>query len=189
MQDNKNTSMIIGVIVIAVVAIGAFFIFRNNKDDTKTTSTPSSQTQNQASTPTASKNIVETAISNPQFSTLVAAVKAAGLVDTLSSSGPFTLFAPTNAAFDKLPAGTLDSLLKDPVKLKDILTYHVVSGNVKAADVVKLTKATTVEGKDVMVKVDGSMVKINESNVTQTDISTTNGTIHVIDSVLLPPAQ
>ena len=136
-----------------------------------------------------SKNIVEIASGNPDFSTLVTAVKAAGLVDTLSGSGPFTVFAPTNEAFNKLPAGTLDSLLKDPAKLKAILTYHVVSADVKAADVVKLTKATTVEGKDVAIKVDGSTVKVNDATVTKTDIAASNGTIHVIDTVLLPPAN
>lgn len=188
MQDNKTTPMIIGVVVIAVIAVGAFFVFRN-KDDKKATSTQTSQTQTQKETTMEAKNIVEIASSNPDFSTLVTAVKAAGLVETLSGSGPFTVFAPTNAAFEKLPAGTLDSLLKDPAKLKSILTYHVVSGNVKAADVVKLTKATTVEGQDVSVKVDGSMVMINDSKVTKTDISASNGTIHVIDTVLLPPAN
>lgn len=189
MQDNKTSSMVIAVVVIAIVAIGAFFIFRNNKDDKKTTSNNTTQTQVQKETATETKNIVEVASSDPQFSTLVTAVKTAGLVDTLSGSGPFTVFAPTNAAFDKLPAGTLDSLLKDPAKLKSILTYHVVAGNVKAADVVKLTKATTVEGKDVTIKVDGSMVMINDANVTKTDITASNGTIHVIDTVLLPPAN
>ena len=180
--------MIIGVVVIAVIAVGAFFIFRN-KDNKKTTSTNTTQTQTQKETTMETKNIVEIASSNPDFSTLVTAVKAAGLVDTLSGSGPLTVFAPTNEAFAKLPAGTLDALLKDPAKLKDILTYHVVSGNVKAADVVKLTKATTVEGKDVAVKVNGSSVMINDSNVIKTDIAASNGTIHVIDTVLLPPTN
>lgn len=191
MQDNnKNTMVIVAVIAVIALAAGGVFITRNNnKDDKKSTTTNTSQTQSTSKPEAESKNIVEIASSNPDFSTLVTAVKAAGLVDTLSGTGPFTVFAPTNEAFAKLPAGTLDSLLKDPAKLKAILTYHVVSGNVKAADVVKLTKATTVEGKDVTVKVDGSMVMINDANVTKTDIAASNGTIHVIDTVLLPPAQ
>jgi uncharacterized surface protein with fasciclin (FAS1) repeats len=131
--------------------------------------------------------IVEVAAGNPDFSTLVAAVKAAGLVDTLNSAGPFTVFAPTNAAFAKLPAGTVQSLLKpeNKDKLTAILTYHVVAGKVMAADVVKLKSADTVNGKAVAI--DASMgVKINDANVTATDIKASNGVIHVIDTVLIP---
>ncbi|MEI7819152.1 MAG: fasciclin domain-containing protein [bacterium] len=134
----------------------------------------------------ASKNIVEIASADPQFSTLVTAVKAAGLVETLSGPGPFTVFAPTNDAFAKLPAGTLDSLLADPAKLKAVLTYHVVSGDVKAADVVKLTSVTTVNGKTAPITVAGNVVKVGPATVTATDIAATNGTIHVIDTVLVP---
>lgn len=187
MQESKNT-IIAAVAVVLVVAIGGGLLLansNNDKDKNKKTET----TQTQAADKKESNTIVDVAIGNPDFSTLVTAIKAAGLVDTLSSEGPFTVFAPTNEAFDKLPAGTLDSLLKDPAKLKDILTYHVVSGNVKAADVVKLTNATTVQGKDVSIKVDGSMVMVNDANVTKTDISASNGTIHVIDTVLLPPTN
>lgn len=136
-----------------------------------------------------SQNIVQIAAGNPDFSTLVAAVQAAGLVDTLSGTGPFTVFAPTNAAFAKLPAGTLDTLLKPENKqqLIDILTYHVVAGAVKAADVVKLASAKTVNGAEVKITVSGSSVMVNDSNVTATDIIASNGVIHVIDAVLLPP--
>ncbi len=130
-------------------------------------------------------DIVDTAVSAGSFSTLVAAVKAAGLVDTLKGKGPFTVFAPTDDAFAKLPAGTVDSLLKDVPKLKEILTYHVVSGKVMAADVSKLTKATTVQGTDV--KIDASSgVKINDATVTTADVAADNGVIHIIDTVLLP---
>ncbi|MGF1517075.1 MAG: fasciclin domain-containing protein [Nodosilinea sp.] len=130
-------------------------------------------------------DIVDTAVSAGSFSTLVAAVKAAGLVDTLKGKGPFTVFAPTDDAFAKLPAGTVDSLLKDVPKLKAILTYHVVSGKVMAADVGKLTKATTVQGTDV--KIDASSgVKINNATVTTADVAADNGVIHIIDTVLLP---
>ena len=130
-------------------------------------------------------DIVDTAVNAGSFSTLVAAVKAAGLVDTLKGAGPFTVFAPTDEAFAKLPDGTVDALLKDIPKLKQILTYHVVSGKVMAADVVKLKSATTVEGSDV--KIDASNgVKVNDSTVTTPDVATDNGVIHIIDTVLLP---
>lgn len=132
--------------------------------------------------------VVAVAAGNPDFSTLVAAVKAAGLVDTLNGSGPFTVFAPTNAAFAKLPAGTVENLLKpeNKDKLVAVLTYHVVPGKVTAADVVKLDTATTVNGKAADITVAGGAVKIDGANVTATDIKASNGVIHVIDSVILP---
>jgi len=133
------------------------------------------------------KDIVDTAVAAGSFKTLVTAVKAAGLVDTLKSAGPFTVFAPTDAAFAKLPAGTLEGLLKDPAKLKAVLTYHVVAGDVMAADVVKLTSAKTVEGADVTIKVMGGKVMVNNAHVVKTDIKCSNGVIHVIDTVILPP--
>ncbi|MBK9600526.1 MAG: fasciclin domain-containing protein [Anaerolineales bacterium] len=136
-------------------------------------------------------DIVDTAVADGRFTTLVAAVQAAELVDTLKGEGPFTVFAPTDDAFAALPAGTLDSLLLPENKqaLTDILLYHVVSGNVMAADVTALTSATTVLGKDVTVKVDMGNVYINDAQVIITDIATSNGVIHVIDAVLLPPAD
>jgi uncharacterized surface protein with fasciclin (FAS1) repeats len=134
------------------------------------------------------KNIVETAVSAGQFNTLAAALKAAGLVTTLEGPGPFTVFAPTDAAFAKLPAGTVDSLLKpkNKKKLIAILTYHVVAGDVTAADVVKLTSAKTLNGQSVTITVNGGTVKINDATVVKTDITANNGVIHVIDSVLMP---
>ncbi|MBD1815298.1 fasciclin domain-containing protein [Microcoleus sp. MON1_C1] len=130
-------------------------------------------------------DIVDTAVSAGSFTTLVAAVKAAGLVDTLKGAGPFTVFAPTDEAFAKLPEGTVEALLKDIPKLTKILTYHVVSGKVMAADVVNLKSAKTVEGSEV--KIDASNgVKINDSTVTTADVAADNGVIHIIDSVLLP---
>ena len=137
------------------------------------------------------KDIVDTAVADGRFQTLVAGVQAAELVDTLKGEGPFTVFAPTDDAFAKLPAGTLDSLLLPENKqaLTDILLYHVVSGNVMAADVVNLESATTVLGKDVAIKVEDGKVFINDAEVIITDIETSNGTIHVIDSVILPPAE
>lgn len=134
------------------------------------------------------QTVVDIAVGNPDFSTLVAALKAADLVDTLSGNGPFTVFAPTNAAFEKLPAGTLDSLLKpeNKAQLTAILTYHVVAGKVLAADVVKLTSAKTVQGSDVAINVKDGGVKVDEANVVSTDIAGSNGVIHVIDTVILP---
>jgi len=135
-------------------------------------------------------DIVDTAINAGTFKTLVAAVKAAGLVETLKSKGPFTVLAPNDEAFAKLPEGTVEGLLKDIPKLKSILTYHVISGKVMAADIVKLKTAKTVQGQEV--KIDASKwhlhknPKINGANVLKVDIATDNGVIHVIDKVLLP---
>jgi transforming growth factor-beta-induced protein len=138
-----------------------------------------------------SNTIVDIAAGNPDFSTLVAAVLAADLAEALSGEGPFTVFAPTNEAFAKLPAGTLESLLLPENKqaLTDILLYHVVSGSVLAADVVNLSEAETLLGKNVNIKVDMGNVMINEATVVATDIIADNGVIHVIDSVILPPAD
>jgi uncharacterized surface protein with fasciclin (FAS1) repeats len=135
-----------------------------------------------------SKDIVDTAVGAGSFSTLVAAVKAAGLVDVLKGEGPFTVFAPTDDAFKKLPEGTLEDLLKpeNKEKLAGILKYHVVSGKVKAADVVKLTSAKTVQGSEVKITVDGDKVKVDGANVVKTDVEASNGVIHVIDAVILP---
>jgi len=131
------------------------------------------------------KNIVETAIEAGSFKTLVAAVEAANLVDTLTSEGPFTVFAPTDEAFAKLPEGTVESLLKDKAKLTSILTYHVVSGKVMSKDVMNLKKAKTVQGQDINIDT-RSGVKVNNANVVKADIETSNGVIHVIDTVILP---
>lgn len=134
-------------------------------------------------------DIVDTAVADGRFTTLVAAVEAAGLVDTLKSEGPFTVFAPTDDAFAKLPAGTVDSLLlpENLEQLKNILLYHVVSGKVMAADVVTLTSADTALGQSISIKVEDGNVYLNDTvMVIITDIETSNGVIHVIDTVLLP---
>ena len=138
---------------------------------------------------TNTQNIVDTAVAAGQFKTLAAALGAAGLIDTVKGAGPFTVFAPTDAAFAKLPAGTVENLLnpENKAQLTAILTYHVVPGKVMAADVVKLKEAKTVNGKMLQVKVNRSNVMINDANVT--DIAASNGVIHVIDAVLLPPAS
>ena len=137
----------------------------------------------------AEKDIVDIAVEDGRFTTLVAAVTAADLVDTLKGEGPFTVFAPTDDAFAKLPEGTVEALLEDIPALTDILLYHVVSGKVMAADVVSLSSATTVLGKDIAIKVEGDKVMINDAQVIITDIEASNGVIHVIDTVLLPPAE
>jgi len=136
------------------------------------------------------KDIVDTAVAAGSFKTLVAAVKAAGLVDTLKGAGPFTVFAPTDEAFAKLPAGTVEELLKpeNKKKLTDILTYHVLAGKVMAADV-KTMEAKTVQGSSAMIKVADGKVTIDKANVVKTDIEASNGVIHVIDSVIMPTVK
>ena len=131
-------------------------------------------------------DIVDTAVAAGSFKTLATALEAAGLVDTLKGAGPFTVFAPTDAAFAKLPAGTVEGLLKDKAKLTSILTYHVVPGKVMAADVVKLDGAKTVNGQSVAIKVVDGKVMVDNATVTQADVGASNGVIHVIDTVLLP---
>ena len=133
-------------------------------------------------------NIVETAVAAGQFKTLAAALEAAGLIDALTGKGPFTVFAPTDEAFAKLPAGTVESLLKpeNKEKLVAILTYHVVPGKVAAQDVVKMNDAKTVNGKSVKIMSHGGKVMVDNATVTKTDIQASNGVIHVIDTVLLP---
>lgn len=133
-------------------------------------------------------DIIDTAVAAGSFKTLASAVTAAGLIDTLKGTGPFTVFAPNDEAFAKLPAGTVDDLLKDIPKLKAILTYHVVAGKVMAADVLKMDgqPATTVNGETLQISTNGG-VKLNGNvHVTKTDIECTNGVIHIVDTVLLP---
>lgn len=152
------------------------------------------------------KNIIETAISNPEFSTLVTAIKAAGLVENLSAVGPFTVFAPTNKAFAKIPMSTLDSLLADKTKLTSILTYHVVAGKVMLQDAEKITEAKTLEGSEIKISIESEVmiteevtpdvsvveldshsdILINNAHITIPDIECSNGVIHAIDTVLMP---
>ncbi len=186
------------VLIVGVVSLGSLLGAACSSDsetsasETTTTTTAESRTATTAGA-TADQTIVEVAASNPDFSTLVSAVQAAGLADTLSGPGPYTVFAPTNEAFAELPAATLQSLLEpaNQETLKKILTYHVVAGEVMAADV-QPGPVTTVEGQPFTVEVNGSDVilvdgKGNRAKVTATDIVTSNGVIHVIDGVLLPP--
>jgi transforming growth factor-beta-induced protein len=157
------------VTIMAVIALGTTLLFAGSKSAPKS-------------------DIVETAVAAGQFNTLAKALQAAGLVDTLKGPGPFTVFAPTDEAFAKLPAGAVEDLLKpeNKEKLVKILTYHVVPGEVKAAQVVKLDQAKTVEGQDVKINVNGGSVMVDNANVVKTDIVCSNGVIHVIDSVMMP---
>jgi len=137
------------------------------------------------------KDIVDTAVAAGSFNTLAKALTAADLVTTLNGPGPFTVFAPTDEAFAKLPAGTVENLLKPENKamLRRVLTYHVVPGRVTAADVVKVSFAKAVSGDTLSIKADGSAVTVNNSKVVKTDIAASNGVIHVVDTVLLPPSE
>ena len=137
---------------------------------------------------TPQKDIVDTAVAAGSFNTLATALKAAGLVDTLKGKGPFTVFAPTDAAFAKLPAGTVEGLLKpeNKSKLVSILTYHVVSGSVPSSQVVKMTSAKTVEGQSVKISMKDGNVMVDNAKVVSADVMASNGVIHVIDSVILP---
>jgi uncharacterized surface protein with fasciclin (FAS1) repeats len=138
---------------------------------------------------TEEKNIVQTAVAAGQFKTLAKLLTRAGLGGALTQPGPYTVFAPTDAAFKKVPKKTLNALLKNKAKLKAVLLYHVVSGKVTAADVVKLTTAKTLNGKSVRIRVSGSNVFVNSAKVTTPDVMATNGVIHVINRVLIPPAR
>ena len=176
----------------AALAVGGILLAACGTASSTASSSSSMSTASPTAMPAATQNIVQIASANSDFSTLVTAVKAAGLVDTLSGAGPFTVFAPTNEAFAALPAGTLDTLLKPENKatLASILTYHVVSRSVYAKDV-KPGDVTTVNGATFTVSVDSGSVFItdgkgNKAKITQTDIAATNGVIHVINAVLLP---
>jgi len=189
------------ILPLAAVLAIALTTAACGSDDTETGAAAAPASTSATATPSpspsesmAGSDIVDTAVAAGDFTTLAAALEAAGLVETLKGEGPFTVFAPTDAAFAKLPAGTVETLLKDPKgDLTQILTYHVVPGKVLAADVVKLDgqKVTTVQGGDLTVGVDGDKVSLTDAagntvNVTATDIEASNGVIHVIDGVLMP---
>lgn len=173
----------------AAVITSATFVACNN-GETKSAETPAADTtvKEEVMAPAAPKDIVDVAIGSPDHTTLVAAVTAAGLVETLKGAGPFTVFAPTNAAFTALPAGTVEGLLKPESKdaLTKILTYHVVAGAVKAADLKDGQKVKTVQGEELTVSIKDGKVMINGANVTAADLSGSNGVVHVIDAVLMP---
>lgn len=196
----------LSLLIIASASTVMFTACNDSSKDTDTKTTMSSDTMTTATQPSdnkmaeekgvmvgganmvPSKNIVENAIGSADHTTLVAAVKAAGLVETLSGTGPFTVFAPTNEAFAKLPAGAVDNLLKPEMKadLTSVLTYHVVPGAIKAADLKDGQKLKTVQGKDLMVSIKDGKVMINGAMVTIADVISSNGVTHVIDAVLMP---
>jgi uncharacterized surface protein with fasciclin (FAS1) repeats len=170
----KTVKFYPAVLVLAAMAFGAAFMAR-----------PSVTV---AADEPAKKDIVDTAVAAGNFKTLAAALKAAGLVDTLKGAGPFTVFAPTDEAFSKLPAGTVEGLLKpeNKEKLVAILTYHVVPAKAMAKDVAGMSAAKTVNGKELKLKVDGGKVMVDQATVTTADVEASNGVIHVIDRVLMP---
>lgn len=192
METKSRTGMIVGVVLVAAALVAGGLYIASRPDSSASQST-STQQQNVDAEPATRQTIVDAAAANENFSTLVAAVKAADLVETLSGEGPFTVFAPTNAAFDKLPAGTLDTLLLPENKetLKSILTYHVVSGSVTSDQLSNGQKITTVNGAELTVEITDGMVYLvdvmgNKSTVTQADIKVDNGVIHAIDTVVMP---
>ena len=179
-------------ILLSVVMVAAFVLAACATPATPApTQVPPTPAPTATEAPMEASDIVDTAIADGRFTTLVAALQAAELVDALKAEGPFTVFAPTDDAFAALPEGTFDSLLLPENKqaLTDILLYHVVEGKVMAADVTGLKSATTLLGKDVTVKVDMGNVYINDAKVIITDIETSNGVIHVVDAVILPPTE
>lgn len=175
--------------MLAAVSFSAISLVACNSEAGKTPEeTPVDTVKTEVAAPVAPKDIVDVAIGSPDHTTLVAAVTAAGLVETLKGTGPFTVFAPTNAAFSALPAGTVDGLLKpeSKEKLTSILTYHVVAGAVKAADLTDGQKVKTLQGEELTVSIKDGKVMINGANVTAADLTGSNGVIHVIDAVLMP---
>ena len=173
--------------LVAFLAVFALVIAACSSSDDEAAETTTTAAMTETTEAMTENTIVDVAIAN-EFNTLVAAVQAAGLVETLQGEGPFTVFAPTDEAFAALPEGTLESLLEDPAALAEILTYHVVSGAVLAADVVGLDSATTVQGEDISIEViDGGVVLNGSANVVATDVEASNGVVHVIDAVILPP--
>ena len=177
----------IPLILVLVITTILFACASDEKEvTTEAATTQPDPTQAATTSDAAAKSIVDIAVEDGRFGTLVTALQAADLVETLSGEGPFTVFAPTDAAFDALPEGVVAGLLEDIPALTDVLTYHVVSGSILAEQVVKLTSATTLQGGDINIEVNGDAVMVNDANVIITDIVGSNGVIHVIDAVILP---
>jgi len=194
-NENNNSMLFVGIALVGVLALGGLFLFRSMNPMNKIMVDENPKIVYQESNDSGKeemmmegkeKNIVTTAVEAGSFKTLVAAVQAAGLEKTLAEGGTFTVLAPTDEAFAKLPEGTVESLLKDKERLTSILTYHVFNGKVDSNQVVNLTSAKTLNGQEVKVMVDNGKVMINDATVIQTDIDAGNGLIHVIDTVLLP---
>lgn len=181
--------LIIGALALTLAACTPSTQTSSEAESTGTDTSAVQENSRTGDAMTAEKNIVETAVEAGTFTTLVAAVEAAGLAEALSGPGPFTVLAPTDEAFAKLPEGTVESLLEDPEALAEILKYHVIEGKAMAADVVELDSAPTLQGQSVTIVAHSDGVTINGAKVTTTDIETSNGVIHVIDTVLLPPDE
>ena len=179
----KNIPLILALVVTTIL-----FACASDEQEvaTEAATTQPEPTQAATTSDAAAKSIVDIAVEDGRFGTLVTALQAADLVETLSGEGPFTVFAPTDDAFDALPEGVVAGLLEDIPALTDVLTYHVVSGSILAEQVVKLTSATTLQGGDINIEVNGDAVLVNDANVIITDIVGSNGVIHVIDAVILP---
>lgn len=202
-MEHNSKNLITGAVIVVLLAIGGFALYSMSGDDSSETSSNTSTSQMTDSTPAAAPStstetapqstIVELAVGTQDLSTLVSAVKAAELVDTLSAAGPFTVFAPTNAAFEGLPAGTLDMLLmpENKTKLQAILTYHVVSGKVMSSDLSDGQVVKTVQGNNLTVMMSGGKVMLKDATgataeVVTTDVAASNGVVHVINKVVLP---
>jgi uncharacterized surface protein with fasciclin (FAS1) repeats len=188
MSNNVFQKSIAATLGLAIVSAGFLFSVSSQAQNGSPTSAPAPAVKEPAMKK--KTTIVDIAAKGKQFTTLVAALKAADLVDTLAGEGPFTVFAPTNAAFAKLPKGTVANLLKpeNKEKLKAILTYHVVSGAVPSSKLKNGQKVATVEGSSITVQIKGKKVKVNNAHVTAANIKASNGIIHVIDTVIMPPA-
>ena len=176
----------IGAITLAALAACS----SEKKDDAAAMDSAAPAAAMTETAPSAAKDIIETAIAAGTFNTLAKALTAAGLVETLKGAGPYTVLAPTDEAFAKIPAKDLEALLADKAALTKVLTYHVIAGNVPSSQVSTMSEATTVEGSKLQIKVvDGKVVLNGNSNVTSADIAASNGVIHVIDTVLMPPKK
>lgn len=178
----------LALFAVAAITMGSFVACNNEEEKTPEATVPVVKEEPAAPKAEAPKDVVDIAIGSADHTTLVAAVKAAGLVETLKGPGPFTIFAPTNAAFNALPAGTVDGLLKPEKKadLTNILTYHVVSGAVKSSELKDGQKIKTLQGGELTVAIKEGKVTINGANVTAADLTGSNGVIHIIDAVLMP---
>ena len=191
-MKTTNILVVVSLVIVGGIALMAWG-WGSTNEDMAPTATPAASIQqkgdvmqNTAVMDKSTMNIVETAQSAGTFTTLIAAAQAAGLADTLATTDGITVFAPTDEAFAKLPAGTVEGLLKEPAKLAEILKYHVVAGEVPASEAMKLSSATTLEGGDLKISVVDGKVMINDATVLQADVMASNGVIHVIDTVLLP---
>jgi uncharacterized surface protein with fasciclin (FAS1) repeats len=182
----KRIGRVVAVIGVTAVAATAMAACGSSSSSSSSSSSASSTPAMTAAAPGASTNLVQTAVAAGQFKTLAALLTKAGLADTLATGGPYTVFAPTDEAFAKVPKATLDGLAGNPEQLKAVLLYHVVPGKVMAADAMKLSSAKTLNGKPLMLSTSGSELMVDGATVTSPDVAASNGVIHVINTVLIP---